>query len=897
MQKDLTDFLESLPHTSVYIINRETMEVFYENKTSRKHIVQNRIGKPCYLVHGNQSMCASCPLRKADKVSYAVREDIHMVLVIEAAEVTWQGKDAYAVFTRKQSEIPENNSMDDDLFRRMNRALNSSVLTYCEVNMKTFHERSVFFTREKAPASGEPYETHLKKMCEYFIYEQDRKRVMEAISLERLLALSADSEGPAEIHVRYRSSGHSGRSILLETTAYILRDELPHYVSLVTREVTYEEKMSMKLQLFRESIQDTVAIFQFNITQNQCAAVSGNHQLAREISKALDSYQTMDAVLAYMIAHVQEGSFRKEAKAFFDREQMLWTFENGRKSLNQRFPINMADGICKWLMLSLNMVKNPVTGEVEGILHTEEIEESIVKDNLLTQVINNDYDYIVLMDLQNNTARAFTNNGLYKPIVTDDAEGYIVDYLRRSYAGEDMETFIHKNTFAYIKKELEVKEQYIAYYYVKEKGRERRYKKGTYSYPNGDKRYLLFTRIDSTEALNEQKQINDRLSQALQQSKAASHAKTEIFSRMSHDLRTPMNAIVGMAKLGMDEVQDETSRHYFEEINVSGYYLLGLINDILDMNKLENDKVTLHEEPVDGRKFLMDIVEMMQPLLLQRNIKLVTEFQEIKNAYVFCDIIRTRQVFINFLSNAIKFSPPGSTVTWYASDIKAEGGRIYYEMRFIDHGCGMSEEFLERVFEPFEQEKNPYSSENPSTGLGLAIARNLVHIMGGSIFVESRLGEGSTFTLHLNHREAKEEELLRFDDIGDFSELNKKRILAAEDHPLNAEIELKLLKKQGMEVTMANDGKEALELFEKSEPYYYDAVLMDVRMPVMDGLEAAGRIRALERADAQTVPIIAITANAFDEDREASKAAGMTVHLSKPIIPKELYQTLQKEIS
>ena len=672
MQNDLTEFLESFPHMGVYIIEQKTMKVLYENKTAQKYTINNRIGEPCYLVHGNQSMCASCPLRKEDMTSYAVREDLGMVFVIEAAQMLWQGKDAYAIFVRKQSELPKENSLDDDLIRRMNRALNSSVLMYCEVNMKTLRERSVYFSRDKFQAPEEAYEVHLKKMCEYYVYEQDQGRVMEAISPKRLLALSTDSEGPAEIHVRYRSSGRSGRSIMLETTAYVLRDELPHYVSLVTREVTDEEKMNMKLQLYRESIQDTVAIFQFNITQNQCVAASGNHQLAREISKALDSYQTMDAVFRYMIEHVQEGNFRREAETFFDRGQVLRAFENGQKVLSHRFPINMTDGICKWLMLSLNMVKNPVTEEIEGILQSEEIEESIVKDNLLTQVINNDYDYIVLIDLQNNTARAFTNNGLYKPIATDSAEAYIADYLRRSYVEEDIEEFIQKNTFAYIKKELEKKEQYIEYFYVKEKGRERRYKKGSYSYPNGDKRYLLFSRMDNTEALNEQQQINDRLSQALQQSDNASHAKTEIFSRMSHDLRTPMNAIVGMAKLGMDEVQDETSRHYFEEINVSGYYLLGLINDILDMNKLENEKVTLHEEPVDGRKFLMDVVEMIQPLLLQRNIKLVTEFQELGNAYVFCDIIRTRQVFINFLSNAIKFSPPGSTVTWYAKDIKME---------------------------------------------------------------------------------------------------------------------------------------------------------------------------------------------------------------------------------
>lgn len=217
MQNDLTDFLESFPHMGIYIIDRETMKVLYENKTAQKYTIDNRIGEPCYLVHGNKSMCASCPLRREDRTSYAVREDLGMIFVIEAVEMLWQGKDVYAIFVRKQSEIPKKNALDDDLIRRMNRALNSSVLMYCEVNMKTMSERSVYFSREKSQAPEEAYETHLKKMCEYYVYEQDQERVMEAISLQRLLALSADSEGPSEIHVRYRSSGRSGHSIMLES--------------------------------------------------------------------------------------------------------------------------------------------------------------------------------------------------------------------------------------------------------------------------------------------------------------------------------------------------------------------------------------------------------------------------------------------------------------------------------------------------------------------------------------------------------------------------------------------------------------------------------------------------------------------------------------------------------
>ncbi|MDD3339592.1 MAG: response regulator, partial [Lachnospiraceae bacterium] len=539
------------------------------------------------------------------------------------------------------------------------------------------------------------------------------------------------------------------------------------------------------------------------------------------------------------------------------------------------------------------MVQNPLTGDVEGILYSEQIDERVLKDNIITQVINNDYDYIIIMDLQNNTAKAFTNDGLYRPIQTDDAAGYVEHYIRRSYVGDDLEEFVAKNKWDHVQKILEKQDKYELYFYVNERGKGTRYKKGTYSYPNGDHRYIVFSRSDNNEAIEDQKRVNMRLKQALEESARATEAKTDIFARMSHDLRTPMNAIVGMASLGADEAVDEECKHYFEKINTSGNYLLGLINDILDMNRLESDKVVLNEEVVDSALFLQDALTIMQPLIDQRQIKFALDCAERKVDYVYCDVVRTRQIYINFLSNAVKFSPPGSVVQWVCRDLEVRDGRIYYEMKFVDQGCGMSQEFLKHVFEPFEQEQNPYSSENSSTGLGLAITKNLVHLMGGDVSVESELGKGSTFTLHLNHRIAKEADLTGKPLHKDYASLQGKHVLVAEDHPLNLEIEEKLLIKQGMEVTQAKDGEKAVAIFRQSPPYTFDAILMDVRMPVMNGLEAARAIRALDRADAKTVPIIAATANAFDEDRNASKEAGMNAHLSKPIVPGELYQTLQ----
>ncbi|NCC42134.1 MAG: response regulator, partial [Clostridia bacterium] len=609
----------------------------------------------------------------------------------------------------------------------------------------------------------------------------------------------------------------------------------------------------------------------------------------------LDECHTLRSLFSYIIDHVSEEE-QKRAEEFFDVDHMLRDFEAGQKLFRHRVPVLMGDGTYRWLQIEIDMIRNPLTGDVEGIMKSEEIEETIVKENMITQVINNDYDYIILIDLGNNSAKAFTNNGLYKPKETDNAQGYIDEYIRRTYVGDDLDTFIQENQFEYIHKRLEKQEKYVIYYYVCEKDGHVRYKKGTYSYPNGDKRYLIFSRFDNTEAIEEQKKINEQLKIALQDSAKANEAKTEIFSRMSHDLRTPMNAIVGMAKLGLDESKDENSRHYFEKIDTSGNYLLGLINDILDMNRLEHEKVVLKEEAADGMEFLYDVVAMMQPLIEQRRINLVTDFSGIRERYLFCDVIRTRQIFVNFLSNAVKFSKPGQTVEWTCKDSKVEDGRVYYEMKFRDYGCGMSKEFLPRVFEPFEQEVNQYSGENPSTGLGLAITKNLVSAMGGDISVESELGQGTTFTLHLSHRLAKASDVKKGIEKVNYEMLSGKRILVVEDHPLNMEIEKKLLEKQAIEVTTANNGLEGVNAFENSPLDHFDAVIMDVRMPVMDGLEATRRIRALPRADAKKVVILATTANAFAEDVKKCLDAGMNAHLAKPIEPKLLYEMLGRLI-
>lgn len=372
----------------------------------------------------------------------------------------------------------------------------------------------------------------------------------------------------------------------------------------------------------------------------------------------------------------------------------------------------------------------------------------------------------------------------------------------------------------------------------------------------------------------------------------ANSAKMDFMSRMSHDIRTPMNAVLGMAGLGREEVQDDKAKAYFDKIYSSGEYLLGLINDILDMSRIESGKIVFHEECEDAQLYLGEIAQLLTPMLKEKDITLVTDFSQAKVPYVFCDKLRISQIYINLLSNAIKFSPPGSKVEWTIRDIKIENDRIYFEQTVKDYGCGMSEDFMKKIFTPFEQEKNDINQERIGSGLGLAICKNLVEQMGGTLTAESEIGKGSCFTVRMSHKISPTPPRPKDVSQKDVDRLSGKRILLCEDHPLNTEIAKRLLEKRGMKVECAKNGKQGVDMFASSKHGYYDGVLMDIRMPELDGYEATKQIRALYRLDAKTVPIIAMTANAYDEDKKLSSQAGMNMHLSKPIDPTILYDAL-----
>ena len=413
-----------------------------------------------------------------------------------------------------------------------------------------------------------------------------------------------------------------------------------------------------------------------------------------------------------------------------------------------------------------------------------------------------------------------------------------------------------------------------------------------------------------TRQLRQQvKDMTKDLSSALEAAQVASKAKTSFLSKMSHEIRTPMNAIIGLDHIALENPNlPNVTREQLKKIDASAKHLLGIINDILDVSRIESGKVTLKNE-----KFSLDeILEQVNAIIgsqckdkeLNYNCKIIGK---IKNFYIG-DAVKLRQILINILGNAVKFTPSGGNVSLQVEKNSEFDGKSILSFKISDSGVGMSKEYLPKIFEPFSQENSSTENRYGSTGLGMAITKGLVEMMNGTISVESELGAGTVFTVVLTLTQADEisetveESNLPLKNPENVSppkvaDLTGKRVLLAEDMAVNAEIIIEILKMREMEVDHGENGKIALEMFENSPVGYYSAILMDMQMPIMDCLQSTQAIRALNRNDSKTVPIIALTANAFDEDVQRSLQNGMNAHLSKPIEPEIIYRTLENLIN
>lgn len=384
--------------------------------------------------------------------------------------------------------------------------------------------------------------------------------------------------------------------------------------------------------------------------------------------------------------------------------------------------------------------------------------------------------------------------------------------------------------------------------------------------------------------------------------KNASRAKSEFLSRMSHEIRTPMNGIIGMtavARMSLDN--REMLIDSLNKIDLSSSYLLSLINDILDMSRIESGKIKLDNEVFEITEVLKRIYIMFKQKSDESGIDFKIKSDNVTVNKVIGDELRISQVIINIISNSIKFTQFGGKVTLDVRQKIDDDEKVIFEFVVSDTGIGMSKEFQRHMFEPFEQERNGNSHQYAGTGLGLAISYNFVKLMGGEIIVHSELNKGSEFVIYLPLQKAENAKLNEKQDKNIFEQKKEElmnlcevHILLAEDNEINAEIITFLLQKCGAEVDLAINGEEAVKKFAESAVGSYDLILMDIQMPIMNGLEASKLIRAMERPDAKDILIVGVSANAFSEDVQKAKQNGMNEYISKPIDMSKLFEAIKK---
>ena len=411
--------------------------------------------------------------------------------------------------------------------------------------------------------------------------------------------------------------------------------------------------------------------------------------------------------------------------------------------------------------------------------------------------------------------------------------------------------------------------------------------------------YACIMVMDITDLRIEERKAKIALEEACKAANRANNAKSEFLSRMSHDIRTPLNGIMGMLEMADKYINDpEKLRYCHRKIHIASDYLLEIVNDVLDMSRLERGKVKFVDEPFDFRQLLEDCMEILLPLAEEKKVKIRSDQVNcVQHPYIISSCLHIRQIIMNIVSNAIKYNKPGGSVEVKVEEELLTDDRVRYFIYICDTGIGMDESFQAKMFEPFVQENEKQCTNYMGTGLGLAIVKEILQKLGGTIKVHSKKNVGSTFILSIPFKLAQLEQLSCKSKAKDKTQsLKGKRVLLVEDNDLNAEIAQFMLEENEIEVQRAENGQKAVELFDQSKEGYFDLILMDIMMPVMDGLTATKSIHALNRTDAKRIPIIAMTANAYESDKKASIEVGMCAHLSKPLKQEKLIEVIKQFI-
>jgi signal transduction histidine kinase/CheY-like chemotaxis protein len=681
--------------------------------------------------------------------------------------------------------------------------------------------------------------------------------------------------------------------------------------------VKREKKLTSNARQFQQAmISDAVAFYEFNVTKDIVHGMDVHVFVDEDIVLpdavgVNQSYSFTELTNDWAVTKVKSD---KEAFCdFFNTQHLLQCYANGeREPWYEYWTTDVLDKvIC--VRQSFLLTKEEETGDIVAFTVIKDIteqknkEEEFYRQIEMIEGLGEEFSSVYFGNMRKDEITPYRVSRLMTSLFGIKAHeircyhDVFDQYINRCVYNEDREMMLKfctcDNICTQLRKQLVIYMNYralidgeIEYYQIKV------VKVGH----SQDVKEVVIGVRSVDEQIREAMKQQAELENALKEAEKANVAKSLFLSNMSHDIRTPMNAIIGFTTLALSSMDDkEQLKGYLDNILSSGTHLLNLINDVLDMSSIESGKIRLNMVTVNLVELIQYIQRVVKLQADEKNSHFSVEMVDIKNEYIYCDRLRLSQVLINLLSNAIKYTDSGGTILLRTTQVKSSApGFAAYEFMVQDNGIGISDEFKERMFESFERERNSTISGIQGTGLGLAIVKSIVDKMNGTIKVISKLGEGSTFIVNISFEISNEDSSEREDDSENLEEIciEGRRVLLVDDNVLNRNIAKKLLNRSGIEVDEAVDGAAAVSQLEKSEEGFYSAVLMDIQMPVMDGYEATRRIRQLQRQDLADIPIIAMTANAFDSDKELAEKSGMDEYIVKPFNIKIVVETLKRTI-
>lgn len=693
----------------------------------------------------------------------------------------------------------------------------------------------------------------------------------------------------------------------------------------ITAQKIAETQHNYIMERVVDDIDQFLSIFYLNLTKNSIIGGRGRGRGAELFQAA--SY---DELLNQFYTLFDDSRELADFKAHCNRAAVLEAFQRGITSYSVNFRCKTRTHGVRWLNLKYVTNQNPLTGDIEVVCYSRDIQNQIIMDTVMKHLTNSTLECIAVLDLvQQRFFYVSLNEAAHQVVVLmeedyDEEIRYVAEHF---VLPEERDAYLDNTLLQGVLRHLEV-ERVFSYdvSLIDLKGNFCR-KMLRYNYLDDEHHMIMMIAQDITEMHQRQQRQLEQLQVAMQRERKAIESKREFLSNISHDMRTPLNGIIGFTDLALTTSDEHIVREYLQKIKVSGGLLLDLINDTLMLSKLESGKLKAVYEVIDNRTISTRVLVPIKAAADKKQITLIADRNKSPQVLLWADRVNTQKIFLNLLSNAVKFTPPGGQVEILMERMEKPIGDCNYRFIVRDNGIGMSPEFIERMYEPFSQEYAPKYENTYGTGLGLAIVWQLVQLLNGHIKVKSELGKGTEFTVLLPLRIATAEEaaaasrkeaLHTAEDVwiptdslnnaslrmeademlhrpeANMGQAGPKTILLCEDNPLNTEITMTILQHKGYEVICAENGEIGVALFKESQIDEFAAILMDLRMPVMNGYEAAKAIRKLDRPDAKTIPIIAVSADAYADDVASTTAAGMNAHCPKPLNPDVLIRILQK---